>query len=133
MSTPPVGTSRLDRRRAARRRVVAIVRAFLARVMVVCVLAGISEPLLADSCSTHSDAVEAQLSLNDTESTDPLGGDATHAVHLCHCAHTHAGIPRHASAVMLPTEPNAGRITAASDDLRSGPPARPLLRPPLTA
>lgn len=119
--------------RAAHRPARRALRALLARLMVVCVLAGISEPLIVDACDPQSDARGTQSSLVAADSPAPAGGDATHRVHLCHCAHSHAGIPRHRGAATAPLEPAAGQIRAALDDLRSGPPAQPLLRPPLIA
>lgn len=135
MPRPLDDTTRTRQARATRSRgSVALVtlRALLARLMVVCVLAGVSEPLIADSCDSPSDRLGAQLSSSEPDSPSPAGGDATHGVHLCHCAHTHAGVPRH-PAGLTPFASEAGRIQAAPDDLRSGPPAQPLLRPPLVA
>ncbi len=133
MPLPLDDTTRTRRTRTTRGRGLIALRALLARLMVVCVLAGVSEPLIADSCDSPSDTLGAQLSSSEPDSPSPAGGDATHGVHLCHCAHTHAGIPRHPGAALTPLTSEAGRIQAAPDDLRSGPPAQPLLRPPLVA
>lgn len=132
MPLPLDETTRTRRTRTTRGRGLVALRALLARLMVVCVLAGVSEPLIADSCDSPSDTLGAQLSSSEPDSPTPSGGETTHGVHLCHCAHTHAGVPRHPAA-MTPLTSEAGRIQAAPGDLRSGPPAQPLLRPPLVA
>lgn len=130
LATPPNRVSSATRPRA-RARGISRVRASLKRVIVLCILLGISEPLLADSCVPPDAAVGARISSSESQSSVPAGGQDMHGSHLCHCAHMHAGILRQPVRAAAQPAQAGGRIPSPPDELRSGPPAQPLLRPPL--
>lgn len=102
------------------------------RVVVLCMLLGISEPLLADACVAHDAALGARISANEPLSSAPAGGDDMHSAHLCHCAHTHAGVLRHPGESAAVTMHERSTLPALPEEMRSGPTPPPLLRPPLS-
>lgn len=86
-----------------------LLRRLLAVLLGVCVSVTIAEPVFADSCD--SDAIAAQdgmhaarrAAVGDTTATGAIARDDSgspgsrdvpeHAVHFCHCAHSHGSTP----------------------------------------
>ena len=106
-------------------------RRLAALLMLVATAAASAEAIVPDACDGDGAALRVMVSSADFSTEAPLGPLPSHALHLCHCSHTHAGatIAARKSGVALPP---AETLARADESCPTGHVVEPPLRPPVT-
>lgn len=110
-------------------------RRCIATVLALCVCMAFAEPLLADSCDDDAKSVSAQTqtvigAAGQTTNSVPLSAPAGHAIHVCHCVHSHVAPLGFRQQLAAVTEYPVNVRVLNSDTTPPSVVQEPQLRPP---
>lgn len=104
-------------------------RRFAALLMLVATATARAETVVPDDCDGDGAALQV-IAFSADQSTDaPVGTLPSHALHLCHCSHTHAGA-KSAARRQTVASPAPQTVPPADESLPTGHVVEPPLRPP---
>ena len=115
--------------RLSRPKILASLRRSAALLMLFATAAAGAEAVVPDECDGDGAALQVMVFSADLPTDAPSGPLPSHALHLCHCSHSHAGAtPAGRKATVAPTALQV--ILRADESFPTSQVAEPPLRPP---